>query len=112
MWCRKTVTSVSLQWYRYTMADLINEVLAGIGAQLRYARIHAGLTQQDVANRAGVSRQLVGRIENGLNGEISAFIAVANALDYRLGVAEEVPLNDAEQAAIDLMNQIQQTGQP
>lgn len=95
------------------MAGLIEEVLAGIGAQLRHARVAAGLTQQDVANRAGVSRQLVGRIENGLNGEISAFIAVANALDYRLGVTEEVPLNDAEQAALDLINQLQQqTGQP
>ncbi|MGJ6127413.1 helix-turn-helix transcriptional regulator [Mycolicibacterium sp. Y3] len=95
------------------MAGLIDEVLAGIGAQLRYARINAGLTQQDVANRSGVSRQLVGRIENGLNGEISAFIAVANALDYRLGITEEVPLNDAEQAAVALMNQIKhQAAQP
>ena len=94
------------------MAGLVDEVLAGIGAQLRHARINAGLTQQDVANRAGVSRQLVGRIENGLNGEISAFIAVANALEHRLGVSEEVPLNDAEQAAIDLMDQIKQVGRP
>lgn len=88
------------------MPGLIAEVLAGIGAQLRHARLNAGLTQQDVANRAGVSRQLVSRIENGLNGEISAFIAVASALDCRIGVAEEVPLNDAEQAAIDLAHQL------
>lgn len=107
------MTWSSLSWYCYRMAGLIQEVLAGIGAQLRHARIDAGLTQQDVATRSGVSRQLVGRIENGLNGEISAFIAVANALDHRLSVAEEVPLNDAEQAALDLINQLQQpSGQP
>ncbi|WP_231108820.1 helix-turn-helix domain-containing protein [Mycobacterium avium] len=94
------------------MVGLIDEVLAGIGAQLRHARITAGLTQQHVANRSGVSRQLVGRIENGCNGEISAFIAVANALEYRLGVTEQVPFNDAEQAALDLINRLQQTGQP
>ncbi|KAA1250205.1 helix-turn-helix transcriptional regulator [Mycobacterium simiae] len=97
------------------MASLVTETLAQIGAQLRHARLQAHLTQQDVARRANVSRQLVGRIENGFNAEASAYIAVASALDYRLTVAQEVPLNDNELAALDLINNLQApptTGQP
>lgn len=89
------------------MASLVSETLAQIGAQLRHARIQAGLTQHDVARRANVSRQLVGRIENGFNGEVSAYIAVAAALDHRFTVAEEVPLNENELAALDLINNLQ-----
>ena len=94
------------------MAGLVTETLAQIGAQLRHARIAAGLSQQDIANRAGVSRNLVGRIENGKNGEISAYIAVANALDHRVGVTEEIPLNEAELAAHELLNTLQAGRQP
>lgn len=92
------------------MAELVTEVLAQIGAQLRHARVTAGLTQLDVAHRAKVSRQLVGRIENGFNGEISAYIAVANALDHRLAAVQEVPLNPSEIAALDLFNTLRQPG--
>ncbi|SCX31486.1 Transcriptional regulator, contains XRE-family HTH domain [Mycolicibacterium fluoranthenivorans] len=83
------------------------ETLAQIGAQLRRVRIQAGLTQQDVAFRANVSRQLVGRIENGLNGEVSAYVAVASVLDHRFTVVQEVPLNDHELAALELIDKLQ-----
>lgn len=89
------------------MASLVTETLAQIGAQLRHVRIQAGLTQQDVAFRANVSRQLVGRIENGLNGEVRAYIAVASVLEYRLTVVQEVPLNDHELAALELIDKLQ-----
>ncbi len=49
----------------------------------------------------------MGRIENGFNGEVSAYIAVAAALDHRFTVAEEVPLNENELAALDLINNLQ-----
>ncbi|WP_170847466.1 helix-turn-helix transcriptional regulator [Mycolicibacterium fluoranthenivorans] len=89
------------------MASLVAETLAQIGAQLRRVRIQAGLTQQDVAFRANVSRQLVGRIENGLNGEVSAYVAVASVLDHRFTVVQEVPLNDHELAALELIDKLQ-----
>ncbi len=94
------------------MGGLVAETLAQIGAQLRHARIAAGLSQLDVANSAGVSRQLVGRIENGSNGEISAYIAVANTLNHRVGVTKEIELNESELAARDLLNSLQAGGQP
>lgn len=36
-----------------------------VGDRLRAARIHANLTQEDLAHRAGVSRNVVQRIERG-----------------------------------------------
>ncbi|ORA79572.1 helix-turn-helix transcriptional regulator [Mycobacterium malmoense] len=92
------------------MRNLVGEDLAQLGAQLRHARIQAGLTQAEVGRRAGVSRQLVNRIEAGYNGEIAAYIAVANALDHRLRLLEEVPLNDGEQAALDLIARLRAFG--
>jgi transcriptional regulator with XRE-family HTH domain len=69
------------------MADGVQDDLEKIGATLRDARLQALLSQSEVGQRAGVSRQLVSRIEQGLNGEITAYAAVAVALEYRLSVA-------------------------
>lgn len=86
----------------------VREILAGLGSSLRYARLQAGLTQSEVSRLAGVSRQLVSRIENGHpSGEIAAVVAVANALGQRLTVVDEVPLNESEQAALDLAKELQ-----
>ena len=71
------------------MDDGVQGDLEKIGAALREARLGAMLTQGEVSQRAGVSRQLVSRIEQGLNGEISAYAAVAAALQHRLTVATE-----------------------
>ena len=80
------------------MGDDVRSDLEKIGAALRDARLRALLSQSEVGQRAGVSRQLVSRIEQGLNGEITAYGAVAAALEYRLGVAatgkELTPLDD------------------
>ncbi len=76
----------------------IQESLESIGAQLRDARVEAFLTQTDVGERAGVSRQLVSRIEQGCNGEISAYVAVATALSFRFRLDREgaiVAANDS-----------------
>jgi transcriptional regulator with XRE-family HTH domain len=49
------------------------DYLAALGAQLHAARTNAGITQGEVAARAGVSRQLVARIEAGHpTGEVAA----------------------------------------
>ena len=69
------------------MADRVEDDLEKIGAALRDARLQALLSQSEVGQRAGVSRQLVSRIEQGLNGEITAYAAVAAALEYRLTLA-------------------------
>lgn len=83
------------------------EQLAQIGAQLKDARLRAGLAQDEVGRRAGVSRQLLSRIESGHpHGEIAAVVAVANALDYRLAVVPKQPPNTGEQAALDLIERL------
>jgi transcriptional regulator with XRE-family HTH domain len=85
----------------------VHEQLAQIGAQLRNARLNAGLTQDEVGRRAGVSRQLLSRIESGHpRGEIAAVVAVADAVDYRLSVVPKKLLNAGEQAALDLINRL------
>jgi transcriptional regulator with XRE-family HTH domain len=82
--------------------DEVGNSLEQIGATLREARVKALLTQSEVGHRAGVSRQLVSRIEQGCNGEISAYIAVAAALQYRFTVLQDADLTDNELAGLDL----------
>jgi hypothetical protein len=48
-----------------------------------------------------VSRQLVSRIEQGCNGEISAYVAVAAALNHRFIVEELDAIDDNGIAALD-----------
>lgn len=83
------------------MADEVPQSLERIGATLREARVQALLTQSDVGQRAGVSRQLVSRIEQGLNGEISAYISVAAALHHRFELVEESDHTAGEPAGLD-----------
>lgn len=83
------------------MVDGVRDDLQRIGAALRDARLRAMLTQSEVGQRAGVSRQLVSRIEQGVNGEITAYAAVAAALQYRLGVAPEGAAAGNEPAGLD-----------
>jgi transcriptional regulator with XRE-family HTH domain len=59
-----------------------------IGNTLRVIRIHKRLRQADVARRAGVSRQIVGRLEHGAAGRypLDTTRVVAGALGVRIDV--------------------------
>ena len=83
------------------MDDGVQGDLEKIGAALREARLAALLTQCEVGQRAGVSRQLVSRIEQGLNGEIGAYAAVAAALQHRLALAAEDAVTGNEPTGLD-----------
>ena len=76
------------------MIDDVQESLEKIGATLRDARLKEFRTQGEVGELAGVSRQLVSRIEQGCNGEISAYVAVAATLGHRFTVVEHAGPND------------------
>ncbi|MFT4294514.1 MAG: helix-turn-helix domain-containing protein [Micropruina sp.] len=70
-----------------------------LGARLRLRRESMGLTQGDVAARAGVTRQLVSRIEHGHpRAEIGGVIAVVRALDAEVVLADapEAPTPDLD----------------
>ncbi|MFT3832231.1 MAG: helix-turn-helix domain-containing protein [Micropruina sp.] len=65
------------------------------GARLRLRRESMGLTQGEVAARAGVTRQLVSRIEHGHpRAEFGGVIAVVRALDAALLLSDS-PQHDA-----------------
>ena len=86
------------------MGQGVDIALQKIGATLRDARLQALLTQTEVGQRAGVSRQLVSRIEQGLNGEISAYASVAAALNHELAVTAEATAAAGDPAGLDFTN--------
>lgn len=67
-----------------------NPVLQSLGAQLADRRRELGLLQQDVANKAGVSRSTLHTLEHGGSGvRWEKVIAVADVLGLRLQLAED-----------------------
>ena len=55
------------------------------GGALRDARLAAGLTQAELAEAAGVSRELISRAESGRRGvRFETLVEVLSALDYEL----------------------------
>jgi len=64
--------------------DVVSEHLKQLGAELKAARRAANITQDSLATHAGISRQLLIRIEAGHNAEIASYLAVATALDLTL----------------------------
>jgi transcriptional regulator with XRE-family HTH domain len=50
--------------------------LADVADQLKFARLAAGLTQAELARRAGVSRTTVARMETVAKGDMSVSVLV------------------------------------
>lgn len=70
------------------------EALARIGANLRTARLRRGETESTLADRLGVSRATITRLERG-DGGVSLALALEALLQY--GYAEQVfALGDPE----------------
>ena len=86
------------------MGENVQSSLETIGATLRDARLKEFRTQSEVGELAGVSRQLVSRIEQGCNGEISAYVAVAAALRHRFALVEQTGPNDTESIGLDFIS--------
>ena len=64
----------------------------GLGSRLRLRREHLGLTQQQVAEDAGISRQLVVKIEQGHpRAELGKVMAVVKALPAELTIDDQRP---------------------
>lgn len=60
----------------------MDEPASDVGARIRRIRQQAGLTMQQVADRAGVSRMTVAQIENGaVNPTVGSVSRIAAALD-------------------------------
>ncbi len=70
------------------------------GSRLRELRLRAGLTQQAIAQAAGLSVSTVGRLEQGGNPTPETVTALARALGVPVGAfdppADEEPLPVSE----------------
>jgi len=64
--------------------------LSEVAEQLKQARKEAGLSQAELADRAGLNRLTVGRIENLANGDMSvlALVRLLAAAGYDLKVVK------------------------
>ena len=63
--------------------------LADIGRQVRSLRRAGGWTQAEVAEAAGISRQLLSRMERGtVQGQLATLLAVVTGLGGEIVVAE------------------------
>lgn len=68
----------------------------GLGARLRLRREQLGLTQQQVAQTAGLSRQLLVKIEHGHpRAELGKVMAVVKALGAELAIVDQGPRGSA-----------------
>lgn len=65
-------------------------MLPDIGEIIRYIREESGYTMKNLADRCGIDRRTVGRIENTGYGNIKSVETVLSALGYEL---EVVPIN-------------------
>ena len=80
-------------------------VLAEIGRRIAQRRLDLELTQQAVAEQAGVSKRTVERIEKGGSTQLSSVIRVLRVLDAMEGVDRLVP--EAGPRPMDLLQQKQ-----
>jgi transcriptional regulator with XRE-family HTH domain len=63
---------------------LIRPSLSAFGKELRAARIHAGLSKQELAKRAGMTRQGLFKIEGGGNVTLGTLVLLAHALGCQI----------------------------
>lgn len=66
-------------------------VLAELGERLRGERLRRNLTQQQLAEDAGVGRMTVQRLEDGESGSLASLIRILRALDELEGLERLLP---------------------
>lgn len=63
-----------------TEGSTTNELLAGLGEQLRAQRLRLNLTLEEVAKHAGLSINVVRRLESGEGSTLASFVTVLRVL--------------------------------
>lgn len=62
-----------------------DEIYKSIGKRIKYLREKKGLTQEKLAEKAGLSLDFIGKIEVSINKPgLKSLIKIANALDVHL----------------------------
>lgn len=68
--------------------------LMEVGERLARLRLHQNLTQEDLCQRAGVSRKTISRLENGANVDARSLLGVLYALGVIRNASELIPVAD------------------
>ena len=76
--------------YMYRMLVIMTP-LSTISKDLRDLRIAKGLTQQALADAAGISRTTLVQIEKGKDAQLSSIVLAGQVLGVTLGVLQESP---------------------
>jgi transcriptional regulator with XRE-family HTH domain len=63
---------------------LIRPALSAFAKEIKAARLHSGLSKQQLARRAGMTRQGLVKVENGGNVTLGTIILLAHALGCQL----------------------------
>lgn len=93
--------------YDYLMAGRPATTPAQLGATIRDVRKAVGLTQSELADRAGVSRRWLLMLENGNapGAELSKVLTTLAALDLRLTVDAVPPRRDIDRELERLLDE-------
>lgn len=76
----------------FEATDTVNEVLTGLGVRLAALRQSRRLTQEELAQRAGLSKRTIERLENATaDVRLSAFVAVCQILGLTEGFDALLP---------------------
>jgi transcriptional regulator with XRE-family HTH domain len=77
---------------KYNIAMTENEALRESGRRLAQIRLSRDLAQEELAQRAGVSKRTIERLETGVGGvRIDSFFAVCGALGLTVGFETLLP---------------------
>lgn len=71
--------------------DSLDPILQDLGSRLARTRLRADLTQEQLAERAGVSVSTVRRLEAGEGSQLTAFLAVLRALGLEQALDAALP---------------------
>ena len=84
-----------------TTLDTDEAILAEIGQRLARRRLDMGLTQAELAERAGLGKRTVERIESGKSAQMASVVRVLRAMDALAGLDGLIP--DAGPSPMELL---------
>lgn len=84
---------------RFDDLETEGALLAELGLRIEAHRLGQGVTQSDLAERAGVGRATVQRVEGGDSVQLLSLVRILRALDLLGGLEDLVPAADDDPLA-------------
>ncbi|WP_286032393.1 helix-turn-helix domain-containing protein [Brachyspira pilosicoli] len=83
----------------------INCVLQTLSSEINEMRTQKGMTQKELANKAGITQQQLSKVELGANCNMSTFISVASVLGLDINLVSHNSIkNDSKNKHIRIKN--------